>query len=315
MLTRNGLRYMKCHLPQALTITVLRQVFAAYGLPDCLVSDNGLQFVSEEFRSFLRVNGIKHLQSAPYHPATNGAAERFVQTLKRAIVMGRKDSRSDKHKLASFLLKYRSTPHDSTGVAPSELFLGRSLKTVLDLLRPDVSREVMVKQSLQKEGHDQHCCTRQLEPGDLVMVRSYLSGHIRWVPGEVTSKFGPVSYQVKLSDGVTKKCHIDQLQRRSTYVSSSTEEEADLKDPSASFTSELEVPSPSQEDIPSTSLTSSPSQPSSSSLPSSSPLSSSASQPASSSLPLQPSPSAPPSSPRYPTRVRKPPDRYSDTNM
>ena len=147
------------------------------------------------------------------------------------------------------------------------------------------------------------------------MVRSYLSGHVRWVPGEVTSKFGPVSYQVKLSDGVTKKCHIDQLQRRSTYVSSSTEEEADLKDPSASFTSELEVPSPSQEDIPSTSLTSSPSQPSSSSLPSSSPLSSSASQPASSSLPLQPSPSAPPSSPCYPTRVRKPPDRYSDTNM
>ena len=176
----------------------------------------------------------------------------------------------------------------------------------------------MVKQSLQKEGHDQHCHTCQLEPGDLVMVRSYLSGHVRWVPGEVTSKFGPVSYQVKLLDGVTKKCHIDQLQHRSTYVSSSTEEEADLKDPSASLTSELKVPSPiqaSQEDIPSTSLTSSPSQPSLSSLPSSSPLSSLASQPASSSLPLQPSPSAPPSSPRYPTRVRKPPDRYSDTNM
>ena len=118
----------------SMTITVLRQVFAAYGLPDCLVSDNGPQFVSEEFRSFLRVNGIKHLQSAPYHPATNGAAERFVQTLKRAIVAKRKDSRSDKHKLASFLLKYRSTPHASTGVAPSELFLSRSLKTVLDLL-------------------------------------------------------------------------------------------------------------------------------------------------------------------------------------
>ena len=54
------------------TINELRQLFSSFGLPDQLVSDNGPQFVSTEFSEFLRLNGIKHFRSAPYHPATNG---------------------------------------------------------------------------------------------------------------------------------------------------------------------------------------------------------------------------------------------------
>ena len=57
------------------TIELLRHMFAAYGLPEQLVSDNGPQFMSEEFRQFTRGNGIKHIRSSPYHPASNGLAE------------------------------------------------------------------------------------------------------------------------------------------------------------------------------------------------------------------------------------------------
>ena len=46
--------------------------------PEHLVTDNGLQFVAEEFNMFAKQNGIKHTRSAPYHPASNGLAERFV---------------------------------------------------------------------------------------------------------------------------------------------------------------------------------------------------------------------------------------------
>lgn len=67
------------------TIEELRSVFSCFGIPQQLVSDNGLQLVSEEFQSFLRVNGIQHIRSAPYHPSINGLAERFVQTLKKAL--------------------------------------------------------------------------------------------------------------------------------------------------------------------------------------------------------------------------------------
>ena len=71
------------------TIEVLRELFARYGLPEQLVSDNGPQFVSDDFKSFLTSNGIKQLRSPSYHPATNGAAECLVQTVKQALTSGR----------------------------------------------------------------------------------------------------------------------------------------------------------------------------------------------------------------------------------
>ena len=58
------------------TIKVLMQIFATHGLPERIVTDNGPQFCSQEFKEFLEVNGIQHTFSAPYHPATNGEAER-----------------------------------------------------------------------------------------------------------------------------------------------------------------------------------------------------------------------------------------------
>ena len=49
------------------------------------MSDNGPQFVSRDFSSFMKMNGIKHTLIPPYHPASNGAAERSVQILKQAL--------------------------------------------------------------------------------------------------------------------------------------------------------------------------------------------------------------------------------------
>ena len=112
------------------------------------MSDNGPQFTSIGFEQFFWFNGIKHASSAPYHPGTNGCAERFVQTLKKAILAGRKDRRSSQHKLASFLLHYRSTPHTITGVSPSTLLCNRQLKTILDLVKPDIAGHVQGRQSL-----------------------------------------------------------------------------------------------------------------------------------------------------------------------
>ena len=67
------------------TIDELRKLFSSYGLPEQIVTDNGPQFVSEEFATFAKLNGIKHIKSAPYHPPTNGAVERLVQTFKKAM--------------------------------------------------------------------------------------------------------------------------------------------------------------------------------------------------------------------------------------
>ena len=60
------------------TIAVLRHLFAKYGIPEQIVSDNGPQFVSKEFEVFMKANGVKHTRCSPYHPSSNGAGERLV---------------------------------------------------------------------------------------------------------------------------------------------------------------------------------------------------------------------------------------------
>ena len=68
----------------ASTVEKMRSVFVTQGLPEMVVSDNATCFRSEEFGSFMRNNGIRHITSAPFHPATNGLAERNSQTVKTA---------------------------------------------------------------------------------------------------------------------------------------------------------------------------------------------------------------------------------------
>ena len=101
------------------TIEVMRTLFASYGIPDQVVSDNGTQFTSEEFTEFMRRNRIKHIRSMPYHPSTNGLAERFVQTFKRALQASEQSGRSFNQRLVNFLFSYRSTPHGTTNRTPS----------------------------------------------------------------------------------------------------------------------------------------------------------------------------------------------------
>ena len=67
------------------TIDLLGQLFACYGLPEEMVSDNGPQFTSTPCADFMRLNRIRHSRSVPYHPATNGAAERLIQNLKAEL--------------------------------------------------------------------------------------------------------------------------------------------------------------------------------------------------------------------------------------
>ena len=98
-------------------IEVLRKVFAYNGLLEQVVTDNGPQFVSEEFAQSVKENVIKHTRSAPYHPASNGLAERFVKSLKTALSLPSGMSLS--HHLSIFLLTCPSSPHATTGVAPS----------------------------------------------------------------------------------------------------------------------------------------------------------------------------------------------------
>ena len=136
----------------------------------------------------MRGNGIRHIRTAPYHPSSNGLAERFVQSFKQALKASKNDGRSLNHSLSIFLLTYRSSPHATTGVPPCTLFLKRNLRTRFDLLNPSCSQRVLDKQSMQKSQHDRHAKDREFIVGERVMVRNLRPGP-KWIVGIVCNPF------------------------------------------------------------------------------------------------------------------------------
>ena len=195
------------------TIEVLRDLFARFGIPRQIVTDNGAQFVSEEFQAFGRSNSIRHLTSAPYHSATNGLAERAVQTSKQALRAMSESSKPVKEKLAKFVIAYRNNPHSTTGVSPAQLPLGRPLRTRLNLVKPNLNRKMVNQQHQQgiRAANEKGRPCRQFEVGDRVMSRD-CRGDLKWRSGLVVRKTGPLMYEVQVAPGMIWRRHIDQLQ-------------------------------------------------------------------------------------------------------
>ena len=199
-----------CSSQQA--IKFLLSIIATHGIPEQLVWDNGSAFSSDKFESFILHNGIKHSRTAPYHPSSNGLAERSAQTFKEALIKSTGDLET---RLARFLFVYRSTPHSTTGRSPAELLLGRKPCSLLDCLRPDsdLAAKVAQSQSQQKANHDQHARPRTFYVGDHVYVRNF-RGTTQWLPGVVRSWIGPLSVTVELEDGRIWRRHFDHVRNR-----------------------------------------------------------------------------------------------------
>ena len=114
------------------TIDLLEEDFAHFGYPHALVTDNYFSFTSQEFLEWCNSQGIVLLNGAPYHHATNGAAERLVQTFKKAM---KKSNLPPRNALQEFLMVYRLTPL-ANGLSPSELLNGIQIRAHIDLLLP-----------------------------------------------------------------------------------------------------------------------------------------------------------------------------------
>ena len=197
------------------TIELLRKSFATFGLPEVVISDNATGFTSDEFAAFMKANGVKHVCTPPYHPASNGLVERAVQTLKGGLK--KLQDGSLETKLSRFLFSYRSMPHGSTGVSPAELMFGRRLHLLLDNLRPNHERKVRQEQERQKSTHDQRARPREFSVKDPVYARNYSPG-AKWLPGQVSGTLGSAMHEVILTDSKTIRRHADQLRSRTPAV-------------------------------------------------------------------------------------------------
>lgn len=194
-------------------IAVLRDLWAKFGIPRQIVSDNGPPFSSTEFHNFLQHNGVDHIFTAPYHPASNGAAESAVKICKRAIKKALKQNIDIDTALCRFLLTYRNTEHAATGDSPAGILLGRRLRMRLDNLKPDREYRVQVKQ--KKSEAYASGSERAFDPGSDVWYRDY-RGSDKWLAGTIIKQLGTTDYSVKSSLGQQIHRHIDQLKKRVT---------------------------------------------------------------------------------------------------
>ena len=102
-------------------ITSLKSIFARHGIPQIVRSDNGPQYVSQEFSMFAKLYGFQHTTSSPRYPQSNGQAERTVKTVKQML------KQSEDPYLV--LLNYCATPLPWCNRSPAELSMGRKLRT------------------------------------------------------------------------------------------------------------------------------------------------------------------------------------------
>ena len=205
------------------TIDLLEEDFAHFGYPHTIVSDNATTFMSEEFKSWCKERGIVHLTGAPYHPATNGSAERLVQTFKQAL---RKSSLPPRRALQEFLMQYRRTP-TSSEYSPSELLNSRQIRTRIDTLLPSPAHLAQGKQAKEATKSQQKeltspvdKVTRNYQVGDTVYAEycgPRRNRQPRWIPAIVTKRLGSRSFNVKVVPrGPVWRRHWEQLQPRYT---------------------------------------------------------------------------------------------------
>ncbi|XP_037820621.1 uncharacterized protein K02A2.6-like [Lucilia sericata] len=189
------------------TIALVDEVFANYGVPAMVVSDNGTNFSSEEFNKYLTAVGVRyHKYTAPYHPSTNGQAERSVQTVKNALKAMCTSKQTLQQNLNEFLRQYKNAPHSTTGVSPAQLFLGRQIRTRLDLVHPEnVSSKITNKQFLKQ--HEQF---REFQVGDNIYFLSGNQKESKWIPGKINRRLGDIHYEILYENKYVRR-HIDQI--------------------------------------------------------------------------------------------------------
>ena len=191
------------------TVRKLEELFSFFGNQEQIFSDNGTTFTAMEFSEFCTSNGIRHICSTPYYPATNGKAERFVQVFKIALRSGSQADLDTELEVFRFLQRYRTTPHSSTGRTPSNLLFGRTIRSTLDFLKPQIERKVLAQQLRYKQNFDRNTRLREFSEGQDVFACMYL-GHKKSLGGIITRQTGNVSYDVQVGDKIHSR-HASQL--------------------------------------------------------------------------------------------------------
>jgi len=181
-----------------------QSILAQHGIPRTVKSDNGPQYIAEEYKKFSKEWKFNHVTTSPYHPQANGLAEKLVQIFKNLLTKAKLDNKDP----YLSLLEYHNTSVYDLG-SPAQLCMSRRLNSLLpctqeqlapQVIDPSKVVEVMErKQKMSKEYYDRGAKQLSvLKPNDAVRIQ--MQG--RWVPGVVIRQAEtPRSYIVKGPSG------------------------------------------------------------------------------------------------------------------
>ena len=204
----------------------LKTIFARFGIPETLVTDNGPQFASKEFGAFAKSWSFNHITTSPRYPQSNGKAENAVKTVKRLFEKCKESGVSE----FQALLDWRNTPTEGMATSPAQRLMGRRCRTLLpmseSLLRPSYSlrddvRAMSDKKRRQKKYYDRHAKPLpSVSPGEMVRMR--LPGQKVWTPATCLDSAGPRSFLVKSGSTVYRRNRRDIIKTSENPVTSQT---------------------------------------------------------------------------------------------
>ena len=106
-----------------------KQIFAEYGWPNTIVSDNRPCYARKTFKELMKEYQVSHITSLPHYPQSNSLAEKYVQIIKNLFYKAKEEGK-DLHKC---LMIYRNTPLSSHLQSPMQIISSRSTRSTLPL--------------------------------------------------------------------------------------------------------------------------------------------------------------------------------------
>lgn len=225
---------MKNNITSIKVIEKMYDFMSRFGIPHTIVSDNGTSFISSQFKLFCDTNGITHLTSPVYHPASNGQAESYTKIIKKGIkssILASGYNKNVTNNLLKYLFDYRNSQHSTTGHSPASLVFGRQLRTRLDLLKPqsspsstELASTVKNKQCSQLDYYGGTSRTHFV-PNEGVLYKSYINKNkFCWRKGCVIKRIGRLIYLIR--DDITQetvKRHLNQILKNKTAMETCTD--------------------------------------------------------------------------------------------
>ena len=185
-------------------VNCLSHSFSRFGIPVKIISDNGPQFISNEFDKFVSQLGIVHSRSSNYFPSSNGCIERFHSTLKSRLKRIFYDQGHVEFEVALVKVLYdvRKTTNAMTGQTPFQLMFGRPMRTDLSRLTEGITVETSPR-NISQEYERQSSRVVRYPVGCLVFYRMGVRKPFSGL-GVVRRDVGNNAYEIKTEQGYTR---------------------------------------------------------------------------------------------------------------